>query len=60
MRVRSGRFMQSLIRTLTGYAQDAYKAGNMGLRRTRLARSGLIVKYRVTHCSALLRLFGPS
>ena len=59
MRVRSGRFMQSLIRILTGYAEDAYKAGNMGLR-TRLARSGLIVKYRVTHCSALLRMFGPS
>ena len=60
VRVRSGRFMQSLIRTLTGYAQDAYKAGNMGLRRTRLTRSGLIVEYRVTHCSALLHMFGPS
>ena len=60
MRVRSGRFMQSLTRTLTGYAQDAYKVGNMGLRRTRLTRSGLIVEYRVTHCSALLHMFGPS
>ena len=52
--------MQSSIRTLTGYAQNAHKAGNMGLRRTRLARSGLNVEDRVTHCSALLRMFGPS
>jgi hypothetical protein len=43
MRVRSGRFMQSSIRTLTGYAQNAYKTGILSLRRTRLARSGVIV-----------------
>ena len=60
MRVRSGRFTQNLVRTLAGCALDAYKAGNMGLRHTQVARSGLIVKYRVTHCSALLRMFGHS
>ena len=42
---RSGRFMQSfirtVIRTLTGYAQNAHKTGILGLRRTRLTRSGL-------------------
>ena len=40
MRVRSGRFMQSFIHTLTGYTQNAHKTGILGLRRTRLTRSG--------------------
>ena len=39
--VRSGRFMQSFIRTLTGCAQNAHKTGILGLRHTRLTRSGL-------------------
>ena len=41
MRVRSGRFMQSFIRTHTGYAQNAHKTGILGLRRIRQTRSGL-------------------
>ena len=41
MRVRSGQFMQSFIRTLTGYAQNAHKIGILGLRRTRQTRSSL-------------------
>jgi hypothetical protein len=44
MRVRTGRFMQSLMRIRTSFVQDAHKAGCMSLRRTRLARSGLIVE----------------
>ena len=32
--------MQSSIRTLTGYAQNAYKTGILSLRRNRLPRSG--------------------
>ena len=46
MRVRSGRFMQSFIRTLTltGYAQNAHKTGILGLRRTRLTvKSRLVI-----------------
>ena len=60
MRVRSGRFMQSSIRTLTGYAQNAHKTGILSLRRTRLARSGFIVEQRVAHCCVLFGMFGPS
>jgi hypothetical protein len=44
MRVRTGRFMQSLIRIRTSFGQDAHKAGGMSQRRSRLNRSGLIVK----------------
>ena len=60
MRVRSGRFMQSFICTLTGYAQNAHETSILDLRRTRLAQSGFIVEYRAAHCSVLLRMFGPS
>ena len=35
--------MRSVIRTLTGYAQNAHKTGISSLRRTRLARSGFTV-----------------
>ena len=60
MRVRSGRFMRSVIRTLTGCALNVHKTGILSLRCTRLARSGLIVEQRAAHCSVLLRMFGPS
>ena len=60
MRVGSGRFMRSLIRPLTGYAQKAHKTGILSLRRTRLARSGFVVESRAARCSVLLRMFGPS
>ena len=52
--------MQSFIRTLTGYAQNAHKAGGMNLRRSRLTLSGLIIENRAVHRFALLRMFGPS
>ena len=41
VQVRSGRFMQSCIRTLTGYAQNAHKTGILSLHHSRLTRSGL-------------------
>ena len=44
MRVRTGRFMQRLMRIRTSFVQDAHKAGGMSQRRARLTRSGLIVK----------------
>ena len=49
-----------MIRTLTGYAQDAYNAGNMGLRRTRLTRSGLFDGVEVLTSAPCFSLFGPS
>ena len=44
MRVRTGRFRQSLIRIRTSFVRDVHKAGGMRQRRSRLTRSGLIVK----------------
>ena len=52
--------MRSFIRTLTGYAQSAHKAGGMDRRRSRLTLSGLIIENRAIHRFALLRMFGPS
>jgi hypothetical protein len=39
------------MRSLTGYAQVAHKVGLLGLRRTRFARSGFIIEYRVAYRS---------
>ena len=51
-----GGSSEMFIRTLTGCAQNAYKAGILSLRRARLARADFMVEERAAHYCVLLRM----